>query len=188
MIARILAESGFRCRVIEKEKHVAGNCHTDRDPATGILKHNFGPHTLHSDNERVWKFIEFVHDDLPYAHRKQAWAKGKLYPFPVNLETINEFFGEQLTEVNVAGFLRAKAVPFLTKSPANFEEAALASLGQELYEGFFGGYTKKQWGRDPKDIPASVFRRLPIHLKKDANVFHHKRQGQPRDALHQARR
>ncbi|MGB8067800.1 MAG: hypothetical protein WCF38_08875, partial [Pseudolabrys sp.] len=80
----------------------------------------------------------------PYAHRKQAWAKGKLYPFPVNLETINEFFGEQLTEVNVAGFLRAKAVPFLTESPANFEEAALASLGQEalaslgqeLYEGF----------------------------------------------------
>jgi UDP-galactopyranose mutase len=85
-------------------------------------------------------------------------------------------------------YRRAKAVPFLTKSPANFEEAALASLGQELYEGFFGGYTKKQWSRDPKDIPASVFRRLPIHLKKDANVFHHKRQGQPRDALHQGRR
>ena len=78
----------------------------------------------------------------PYALRKQAWAKGKLYPFPVNLETINEFFVEQLTEVNVAGFLRAKAVPFLTESPANFEEAALASLGQELYERFFGATPK----------------------------------------------
>ena len=140
VIARILAESGYRCRVIEKEKHVAGNCHTDRDPATGILKHNIGPHTLHSDNDRVWKFIESFMTICPYAH---------------------EFFGEQLTEDNVAGFLRAKAVPFLTESPANFEEAALASLGQELYEGFFGGYTKKQWGRNPKDIPASVFRRLP---------------------------
>jgi UDP-galactopyranose mutase len=181
VIARILAENGFRCRVIEKENHVAGNCHTDRDPATGILKHHFGPHTLHSDNERVWKFIEPFTTIYPYAHRKEAWVKGKAYPFTINIETVNQFFGEQLSEDNIAGFLRTKAAPFCTDSPANFEEAALASLGEELYEGFFRGYTKKQWGRDPKDIPASVFRRLPIHFKKDANVFHHKRQGQPRD-------
>ena len=181
VIARVLAESGFQCRVIEKEKHVAGNCHTDRDPQTGILKHHFGPHTLHSDNSRVWQFIESFTSIEPYRHRKRAWVKGRAYPFPINLETVNTLFDEQLTEDNIATFLEAKAAPFYTDSPANFEDAALASLGQELYEGFFKGYTNKQWGRDPKDIPASVFRRLPIHFKKDSNVFHHKRQGQPRE-------
>ena len=181
VIARILAENGFRCRVIEKEKHVAGNCHTERDPQTGILKHHFGPHTLHSDNSRIWQFIESFTPVEPYMHRKRAWVKGRSYPFPINLETINAFFDQQLTEDNVATFLRAKAAPFYTDRPANFEDAALASVGQELYEGFFRGYTNKQWGRAPKDIPASVFRRLPIHFKKDSNAFLHKRQGQPRD-------
>jgi UDP-galactopyranose mutase len=113
-------------------------------------------------------------------------VKGRAYPFPINLETVNAFFDEQLTVDNIATFPKAMAAPFYTDSPANFEEAALASVGQELYEGFFKGYTNKQWGRDPKDVPASVFRRLPVHFKKDSNVFHHKRHAAR--GLHQARR
>ena len=158
--------------MIEKENHVAGNCHTDRDPTTGILKHHFGPHTLHSDNERVWKFIETFTTIHPYAHRKQAWVKGKAYPFPINLETVNHFFGEHLSEDNIAGFLKTRAAPFCTDSPANFEEAALGSLGKELYgRGFSGAIRKSNGARDPKTFRALVFRRLPNPFQKDANVF-----------------
>ncbi len=179
VIARLLAESGFQCQVIEKDNHVAGNCHTERDAVTGILKHQFGPRTLHSDNNNVWKFIETFSPVHPYSHKKKAWVKGKAYSFPINIETINNFFGVQLNEHEVAQFLKEKGSAYYTEVPANFEEAALSSLGLQLYEGFFKGYTKKQWGRDPKTIPASVFGRLPIHFKNESNVYHHKRQGQP---------
>ena len=103
---------------------------------------------------------------IPYRHRKRAWVKGRAYPFPINLETVNAFFDEQLTVDNIATFPKAKAAPFYTDSPANFEDAALASLGQELYEGFFKGYTNKQWGRDPKDIPAWSFVGCPFISRK----------------------
>ena len=179
VLARVLAESGFRCVIIEKENWIAGNCHTERDPSTGILLHRFGPHTLHSDNETVWEFLERFCRIYPYAHKKQAWVNGKIYPFPINLTTINQFFGTNLTPAEVSGFLKAEAAPHFVTEPQNFEEAALSSLGKRLYDGFYKGYTNKQWGRDPRNLPAFIFRRLPVHFKNESNVFHHKRQGQP---------
>src|SRR5262249_14054557 len=104
-------------------------------------------------------------------HRKRAWVKGRSYPFPINLETINAFFDEQLTEDNVATFLRAKAAPFYTDRPANFEDAALASVGQELYEGFFRGYTNKQWGRPPRTSRRRSFAGYPFISKKIPTFF-----------------
>jgi UDP-galactopyranose mutase len=178
VIARQLAEAGLHCKVIDELGHVAGHCHTSRDPETGILVHRFGPHTLHSDRLEIWNFVERFVEIHPYRHRKQAWVRGQLLPIPINLQTINEFFGQNLTAEEAPEFLRRQAEP-LPHPPRNFEEAALSTVGRKLYEGFYRGYTTKQWGRDPTEIPAFVFRRLPVHFGTDRNVFHHARQGQP---------
>ena len=180
VISRVLAEAGHTCTIYERDPHVAGNCHTARDPETGILVHQYGPHTLHTDNQGIWDFIERFTQIHPYRHRKQAWAQGKLYPFPINLEAINQFFGVTLTTDTVQDFFDKQALR-LDQHPRNFEEAALSSIGPKLYEAFYHGYTTKQWGRPANELPAFIFRRLPVHLSSDSNVFHHKQQGQPID-------
>lgn len=178
VLARRLAEAGHRCDIFEKEGYVAGHCHSSRDAETGIMVHRFGPHTLHTDNEEIWSFLERFVEIYPYTHRKQAWAAGRLYPFPINLQAINLFFQRRMSS-DEAGDYIAQQVVRLDEPPQNFEEAALASVGPGLYHAFYKGYTRKQWGREPTELPAFIFRRLPVHLTDDRNVFHHKKQGQP---------
>lgn len=178
VISRVLAEAGHTCVIYERDGHVAGNCHTARDPETGILVHQYGPHTLHTDNQEIWDFLERFTEIHPYRHKKQAWAKGEIYPFPINLDAINQFFDKSLTVDTVQDFFDQQAVQF-DHAPRNFEEAALSSIGPQLYEAFYQGYTTKQWGRSAKDLPAFIFRRLPVHLSAESNVFHHTKQGQP---------
>ena len=177
-IARKLAEAGFDCDVFEELDHVAGNCHTARDEETGIMVHQFGPHTLHTDKLEIWDFLKRFVEIYPYFHTKQAWAGGHVYPFPINLQTLNKFFDETLSAHEVPDFLKSQA-DSLNHAPTNFEEAALSTVGRKLYEAFYRGYTIKQWGRDPKELPPFIFRRLPVHSGNDQNVFHHKQQGQP---------
>lgn len=179
VIARLLADAGHACEVLDEASHVAGACHTERDVRTGIMMHRFGPHTLHTDRHDIWAFLERFSPIEAYAHRKQAWARGQLYPFPINLETLNRFFSHALDATETLAFLRERAAAHANPSPRTFEEAALAAVGPELYEAFYAGYTRKQWGREPRDLPAFIFGRLPIHLSHDRNVFHHTRQGQP---------
>ncbi|RRD00397.1 UDP-galactopyranose mutase [Amphritea balenae] len=179
VIARILAESGHECVVLEESGHVAGNCHTEKDSKTGIMMHCFGPHTLHSDDDQIWDFIERFIEIYPYKHKKQAWVKGEIYPFPINLSAINRFFNTDLDSDQARNFLEQEAAQFRTQDPENFEQAALSGIGAGLYEGFYKGYTRKQWGREPTDLPPFIFRRLPIHLDDESNVYHHSRQGQP---------
>ncbi len=179
VIARVLAESGYCCNVLEKARHVAGNCHTERESSTGILMHAYGPHTLHSDNNDVWSFLSRFTVIQPYHHRKQAWANKVLYPFPINLTALKLFFGKDLSLDQISALLTAETRPYANSNPSNFEEAALAAVGSRIYEAFYRGYTKKQWGRDPKTLPPFVFRRLPVYLDDDRNVFHHQQQGQP---------
>ncbi len=178
VLARVLADAGLHCHVLEEHHHVGGHCHTERDPATGILMNRYGPHTLHSDNPEVWNFVERFVQIFPYQHRKQAWAGGRLFPFPINLATLSQFFVRDFTAASAREFLQAQAEP-VALPPANFEEAALASIGRKLYQAFFRGYTVKHWGRDPTELPASVFGRIPVHFDNARNVYHHARQGQP---------
>lgn len=177
--ARILADGGHECDVLEEDDFVAGNCHTRQDEKIGILMHYFGPHTLHTDRQEVWEFLERFIEFHPYQHRKQAWVKGECYPFPINLNTINKFFGTHFNSQEASNYIAEQSTPYATATPENFEQAALAAVGFDLYEGYYKGYTKKQWGRDPTTLPPFLFRRLPLHLDDSNNVFHHARQGQP---------
>ncbi|MFN4142812.1 UDP-galactopyranose mutase [Aestuariivirga sp.] len=178
VLARSLAESGFRCVVLEERRHVAGNCHTSRDAATGIMVHRYGPHIFHTDDEAVWRFVGRFAEFVAYRHKAFTVSGGRVFSLPINLLTINQFFGQSFTPEEAAAFIRSRAVPIA--SPRSFEEQALATMGPELYRAFFRGYTQKQWGRDPGELPAAILKRLPVRFDYDNNYFHHTRQALPR--------
>jgi len=177
VIGRELAEAGHRVTVIDARPHVAGNCHTERDPDTGVMVHVYGPHIFHTDDAGVWEYVNRFERFRPYRNRVKATARGAVYSLPVNLHTINQFFGTTLRPEEARAFVAARAEPIA--EPANFEEQALAMIGRELYEAFFLGYTEKQWGCSPRTLPASILKRLPLRFNYDDNYFFHRFQGMP---------
>lgn len=178
VIARVLAEHGYAVLVAEARGHIAGNCHTERDPATGVMVHRYGPHIFHTDNEKVWRFICRFGDMRPYVHRVKAIAGGRVYSLPINLHTINQFFDTCMSPKEARAFLQSQARSEIS-TPRNFEEQALALIGERLYVAFFRGYTKKQWGREPSTLPASVLKRLPVRFNYEDSYFDHRYQAIP---------
>ena len=180
IIGRAFAEHGHHVDLFESRAHVAGNCHTERDSETGILVHQYGPHIFHTDNDNVWRFVNHFSDFLPYINRVKAVSKGRVYPLPVNLFTINQFYGKTWSPNEAREFIKSVAVNY-NRDPVTFEEQALAFVGEDLYRAFFMGYTEKQWGLSPQELPASILKRLPLRFNYDDNYFNHKYQGMPRD-------
>lgn len=179
-IARCLAETGRNVLVIDKRDYVAGNCYSRRDPETGVMTHVHGPHIFHTDDERVWAFIKRFATFEPYTHRVKSIYKDRLFPMPINLATINAVFNRNMNPVEATDFVKSRAIP-LAAPPQNFEEQALSMIGPELYHTFFYGYTKKQWGCEPQELPAAILQRLPLRFHDDDRYFTHRRQGIPRD-------
>jgi len=178
VIGRALAQAGHKVLVIDERAHVAGNCFSKRDSETGIMVHVFGPHIFHTSDERVWAYVQKFGEMVPYQHRVQAVAAGAVYSLPINLLTINQFFGRVMSPGEACDFIASKSSPI--ENPANFEEQALCMIGPELYHTFFRGYTRKQWGLDPKQLPASVLKRLPLRFNYDDSYFAHRYQAMPR--------
>lgn len=179
VIARILAEAGLKCLVVDERPHVAGNCHTSVDEESGVLVHRYGPHIFHTDDAEIWDFVGRFGDWVPYRHAVFASVKGRVFSLPVNLLTINQFFGRQMGPDEARSFVSTLTTAFA--QPANFHEQALSMVGEELYEAFFRHYTQKQWGVGADMLPASILRRLPLRFSYDNNYFHHKQQAMPRD-------
>lgn len=179
VLARELAESGqFKVTVYEERFHVAGNCHTERDPGTGVLIHQFGPHIFHTDREDVWAYVNRFDQFGPYTNRVKAYTHRGVFSLPVNLLTINQFFGRAFNPQQAQEFLETLSDTSILE-PASFEEQALRMIGRELYEAFFYGYTKKQWGVEPRELPASILRRLPVRFNYDDNYYSSRHQGIP---------
>ncbi len=179
VIAHELARAGHEIDVFDPRTHVAGNCHTERDADTGILLHRYGPHIFHTDNERVWDYVRRFDEFMPFTNRVKAVVRGQVYSMPLNLHTINQYFGLCLNPADARAFHAAQAES-LPSAPRNFEEQALAGMGRALYEAFFRGYTQKQWGRAPTELPASVLKRLPLRFSYDDNYYASRWQGLPR--------
>lgn len=177
VIGRSLAEAGHQVVIYDPRDHVAGNCHTERDAQTGVLVHRYGPHIFHTDDAGVWDYVNRFTTFMPYKNRVKSTVEGQVYSLPVNLHTINQFFGQALRPDEARAFIAAKAEPIL--DPQNFEEQALAFIGSDLYEAFFKGYTEKQWGCSPTELPASILKRLPLRFNYDDNYFFHRFQGMP---------
>lgn len=180
VIARELAEKGYRVEIFERRPHVAGNCYTVRDPGSGIMLHAYGPHIFHTDDEEVWAYVNRFVQFMPYVNRVKATTLGRVFSLPINLLTINQFFGTTMSPREAQAFIEAKADRTIA-SPRSFEEQALRFVGRELYEAFFEGYTRKQWGTSPTEIPASILKRLPVRFNYDDNYFSHRHQGMPKE-------
>ncbi|MEP3783602.1 UDP-galactopyranose mutase [Ascidiaceihabitans sp.] len=183
IIARELAEAGHTSHIVEARNHIAGNCHTERDTETGVMVHLYGPHIFHTGDTEVWDYVNAYAEFVPYRHRVLTKIKrggaDEVFAMPIHLSTINQFFGTHMSEAEAEAFVTAKADSTIT-DPQNFEEQALAFIGPELYEAFFKGYTIKQWGCDPRDLPASILKRLPLRFTDDDSYFNHPHQGLPR--------
>lgn len=177
VIARKLAEQDNQVLVIDKRNHVAGNCHTERDSETNIMVHKYGPHIFNTNDKNVWEFINIYGNMKPFVNKVIANTEKGVFSMPMNLLTLNQFFSVKLSPSDVESFIEIKQenIP----NPKNFEEQALSYLGKELYYNFFYGYTKKQWGCDPKELPASILKRLPIRFNYDDNYYNSKYQGIP---------
>ena len=180
VIARKSAEKGYYCRVIDSRPHIAGNCHTQRDAGTGVMMHVYGPHIFHTDDADVWAYANRFAEFVPFLNRVKTTAQGAVYSLPVNLHTINQFFGRTMGPDEARAFIDSKADRSI-ENPRTFEEQALRFVGRELYEAFFKGYTEKQWGCLPSELPASILKRLPLRFNYDDNYFAHRFQGIPRD-------
>ncbi|UXA34447.1 UDP-galactopyranose mutase [Proteus terrae] len=180
VISRSLADAGHSITIIDQRSHIAGNCHTERDKNTGIMEHVYGPHIFHTSDETVWDYINKHGEIMPYTNRVKTTYKNQIYSLPINLHTINQFYQKSLNPTEAKEFLNTITDKSISL-PNNFEEQALKFIGKDLYEAFFKGYTLKQWGCDPKSLPASILKRLPVRFNYDDNYYSHKYQGMPKD-------
>lgn len=180
VIGRRMAEAGHAVTVIDSRDHVAGNCHTERDEDTGVMVHVYGPHIFHTDDEEVWDYVNGFTRFMPYKNRVKSTTQGQVFSLPVNLHTINQYFGKTMRPDEAKAFIEEQADTSID-DPQTFEEQALRFVGPDLYEAFFKGYTEKQWGCSPTELPASILKRLPVRFNYDDNYFFHRFQGMPED-------
>lgn len=180
ILARSLAERNYQVSVVDTRDHLAGNCHSERDTESGVMVHKYGPHIFHTQEKRVWNYVTSFMEFMPYVNRVKSTVNGSVYSLPINLHTINQFFGKTFDPAEAKSFIQSVGDQSIGE-PANFEEQALKFVGKDLYEAFFKGYTEKQWGLDPKELPASILKRLPVRFTYDDNYFNHPYQGMPKD-------
>ena len=121
VVARELASAGHDVLVVDQRPHVAGNCHTERDPETGVMVHVYGPHIFHTDNETVWDYVRRFSDFMPYTNRVKSIARGQVYSLPINLHTINQFFGKTLSPTQAQDFIASLSDTSIGE-PVSFED------------------------------------------------------------------
>lgn len=179
VIANELAKGDYDIEVFDARSHVAGNCHTERDAETEVMVHAYGPHIFHTSNEKVWNYIRQFDEFMPFVNRVKAITKGRVFSLPINLLTINQFYGKTFNPREAEAFIAAQGDQTI-ESPQTFEEQALRFVGRDLYEAFFKGYTVKQWGMHPSELPASILKRLPVRFNYDDNYYASTFQGMPK--------
>jgi UDP-galactopyranose mutase len=176
---RLANEHGARILMIDKRDHVGGNAYDEKN-ADGILYHRYGPHIFHTNSVEVFAYLSRFTSWRPYEHRVLATVRDQLVPIPINRTTLNELFGANLkTDEEAARFLAARAEP--VDDIRTSEDVVVNEVGRELYELFFRGYTRKQWGLDPSELDKSVTARIPTRTNTDDRYFADKHQAMPAD-------
>lgn len=165
--------------IIDSRDHIGGNCWDEVDNKTGILCHKYGSHIFHTSDQNVWKYISQFTDWTNYQHRVWISYKGKTYPMPINLHTINTFFNKNFTPAEAKNFLKAERDQYAGFQSKNFEEKAISQIGKDLYEAFIKGYTAKQWEKNPRELNAEIFNRLPVRFNYNNRYFDDTYEGLP---------
>jgi UDP-galactopyranose mutase len=179
VLARELVESGdYTVTLYDERDHIAGNCHTHRDHESGVMIHQYGPHIFNTSREDVWEYVNRWGKFGPFVNRVKAVTPRGVLSLAMNLLTLNQFFEKSMSPQEAQEFMKDQGDRSI-EEPQNFEEQALKFLGKDLYKNFFYGYTKKQWGVEPTELPASILKRLPVRFNYDDNYYNQKYQGIP---------
>lgn len=169
---------GKRCLVVEKRGHIAGNVYTEE--VEGIQVHKYGAHIFHTSNEEVWQYVHRFASFNHFINSPVANYKGRLYNLPFNMNTFYQMWGVK-TPTEAAQKIEAQRKTAGITEPKNLEEQAISLVGEDIYRILIKGYTEKQWGRDCRDLPASIIRRLPVRFTFDNNYFRDRFQGIPEE-------
>ncbi len=178
---RCATELGLRVLVIDRRDHVGGNAYSEVEPTTGIEVHRYGSHIFHTSNERVWAYVNRFTSFTDYQHRVYTTLRGEVYPMPINLGTINQFFRAALGPAQARALVAEQAGEVDGAAAISMEDKAISLVGRPLYEAFIRGYTAKQWQTDPRELPAEVISRLPVRYTYDNRYFGDTHQGIPTD-------
>jgi len=174
VFARQAMDAGKSVLMIDRRSHLAGNCYSET--IKGIEVHKYGPHVFHTDNEEIWNYINRFARFNHFTYRPKVSHQGKIYSFPINLMTLYQLWG---VKTPIEAEKKLSEVRVKIDNPKNLEEWILSQVGVEIYETFIKGYTTKQWGRPPKELPAFIIKRLPIRLTYNDNYFNDRYQGVP---------
>lgn len=178
---RCAADLGLRVLVLERRAHIGGNAYSEAEPQTGIEVHRYGAHLFHTSNARVWQYVNRFTAFTGYQHRVFSVYKGRVYPLPINLGTICEYFGAVMSPDEARALIAGQAAEVPPGSAATLEQKAISLIGRPLYEAFIRGYTAKQWQTDPADLPPEIITRLPVRYTYDNRYFSDTFEGLPVD-------
>lgn len=170
-VANKIAGRGKKVLVLERRNHVAGNAYSYRDEKTGIEIHKYGSHIFHTEDEEVWKYITKFTDFNDYVHTVPTRHDGKLYPMPINLDTINLLYGTNMGPEEAEKFVAEEAEKAGIKNPKNFEEKGISLVGEKLYTTFIKNYSEKQWSTSATNLSASILSRIPVRYSHDDRYF-----------------
>jgi len=176
---RCANDLGLNVLVLERRHHIGGNAYSEPDPDTGIEVHVYGAHLFHTSNKRVWDYVNRFTSFTGYQHRVFTQYQGRVYPMPVNLATICEYFGRAMSPDEARALVAEQAGEIDSAEATNLEEKGISLVGRPLYEAFFRGYTLKQWQTDPKELDPSIFSRLPVRYNFDNRYFNDTYEGLP---------
>ena len=165
---RLASQRGERVLIIDRRPHVGGNAY-DRYDEAGLLIHQYGPHIFHTNARQIFDHLSQFTDWRPYEHRVLAEVDKQLLPIPINLDTVNKLYGLDLTSEELEGWFASRAEPVAEIRTS--EDVVVSKVGRELYEKFFRGYTRKQWGLDPSELDKSVTARVPTRTNRDDRYF-----------------
>jgi len=177
---QIVSVFGVPVQIVEKRSHFGGNAYSEIDSKTGIEIHKYGSHLFHTSSDEIWNYINKFGSFTNYQHTVWSQFGSNLYSLPINLATINSFFGKSFTPQEAEALIKKQAQE-IVGPPKNLEEKAIASIGRPLYEAFIKGYTQKQWQTDPKELDSSIISRLPVRFNLSNRYFNDTYEGLPTD-------
>ena len=178
---RAANDLGLKVALIDRRHHIGGNAYSEAEEQTGIEVHRYGAHLFHTSNERVWNYVNRFTTFTDYQHKVYTSHKGEVYPMPVNLGTINQFFRAAYSPAEARALIAEQAAELGDKEPANFVEKGISLIGRPLYEAFIMHYTAKQWQTDPEELEASIISRLPVRYTYNNRYFNDTWEGLPTD-------
>ena len=178
---RAATELGLKVAVLDRRHHIGGNAYSENEAKTGIEVHRYGAHLFHTSNERVWNYVNQFTKFTKYQHKVYTSHKGEVYPMPINLGTINQFFRSAMSPAEARDLITEQAGELAGTDPQNLNDKGIQLIGRPLYEAFIKHYTGKQWQTDPKDLPAEIISRLPVRYNYDNRYFNDAYEGLPVD-------